>query len=313
MPQLPDDRDVVICECFARDGLQHETAIVPTDRKLELLALFTRVGFRRIEATSFAHPGRLPQFADAEEILERIPRAPGLAWKATCVNPKAVERARAARADGRGPEEISLVLSATDAHNRRNFNRSKAEQWNNVAEMAAMAVPAFDVVGTISCALGCPFEGAVDPAVVEADAARFLDLGVRRIALGDTTGLGTPPAVADLAGRVARRLPEAELIAHFHDTRGTAIANCVAAWQAGVRFFDSAFGGVGGHPASIRYGDGNTGNVATEDLVTLFEAMGVRTGLDLPLMMQAADLCEATLGRQLLAQVTRTRAHRPAD
>jgi hydroxymethylglutaryl-CoA lyase len=199
--------------------------------------------------------------------------------------------------------EISLLVSATEAHTQKNLNRTRAGQWANVEEMVAKAGGRFRMVGTVSVAFGCPFEGRVDPGVVAEDVARFASLGVANVALGDTTGLATPKSVAAMV----KRMPRAStLIAHFHDTRGTGLANYVAAYEAGVRFFDSSFGGVGGHPAKVKYGGGHTGNVCTEDLVNLFESMGVGTGIDLDGVIATADYCEQVLGRELHGRVTRS-------
>src|SRR5262249_30487189 len=158
--------------------------------------------------------------------------------------------------------------------------------------MARAASGRFRLIGTISVAFGCPFEGKVEPATVLDDVRRFAELGVAHVALGDTTGLATPHSAAALFEAMQRAPHAVTPIAHFHDTRGTALANCVAAFEAGVRFFDSAFGGIGGHPAQLVYGGGFTGNAATEDLVNLFEAMGVDTGIDLEALLVTAHRCE---------------------
>jgi hydroxymethylglutaryl-CoA lyase len=293
---------VTLCECFARDGLQHEPAFIPTDAKRALIERFAALGFPRIEATSYSNPKVVPQFADASALLQTLPRREGVHYKATCANPKAVERALADLDAGFGVNEISLLVSASEAHTRKNLNRTRDEQWANVEAMVRMAKGRFRLVGTVSVAFGCPFEGRVDPGVVAADVARFVALGVAHIALGDTTGLATPKSVKDMV----RRMPAgAALIAHFHDTRGTGLVNCVAAYAAGVRYFDSSFGGVGGHPAKVQYGGGYTGNVCTEDLVSLFESMGIDTGIDLDGLIAAAQFCEQVLGRELHGRVTR--------
>jgi hydroxymethylglutaryl-CoA lyase len=293
---------VTLCECFARDGLQHEPAFIPTDAKRALIERFAALGFPRIEATSYSNPKVVPQFADASALLQTLPRREGVHYKATCANPKAVERALADLDAGFGANEISLLVSASEAHTRKNLNRTRDEQWANVEAMVRMAKGRFRLVGTVSVAFGCPFEGRVDPGVVAADVARFVALGVAHIALGDTTGLATPKSVKDMV----RRMPAgAALIAHFHDTRGTGLVNCVAAYAAGVRYFDSSFGGVGGHPAKVQYGGGYTGNVCTEDLVSLFESMGIDTGIDLDGLIAAAQFCEQVLGRELHGRVTR--------
>ena len=297
---------VVICECFARDGLQHEPVSVSTVDKVAAIDAFTRACFRRIEATSYSHPARVPAFRDASEVLQVITRRPGVHYKATCPNPKAVSRAIADLDAGHGATELSLLVSATESHTERNLRTTRAAQWDAVAEMARLAGGRFRLVGVISVALGCPFEGAVDPAVVVADARRFADLGVELLSIGDTTGLATPSSVRRLFRRLAEEVDEITPVAHFHHTRGTGLANCMAALEAGCRYFDSAFGGVGGHPAQIQYGGGRTGNVATEDLVNLLESEGVATGLDLGAVMEASRLCERILGRELDSTVARS-------
>lgn len=297
--------EVIFCECLARDGLQHETQVIPADAKVAMLEQIADCGFRRIEITSFAHPKYIPQFADADAVLEGVRPRPGVLFKATCPNPQAVTRALAARERGRGPEEISFLTSASEGHTRKNLRRSREEQWANVAEMARLAGDAFTLVGTISVAFDCPFDGPTPPDRVIEDSRRFLELGVRRIAVADTVGSATPPRVRELVRLLREALPEATFIAHFHDSRGTGIANCVAALEAGLTYFDTAIGGTGGHPAGIAYGEGFTGNVCTEDLATLFEAMGVNTGLDMDRLREAGQAAEALLGRQLHAKTIR--------
>jgi hydroxymethylglutaryl-CoA lyase len=293
---------VTLCECFARDGLQHESAFVPTAMKRELVGRFAALGFPRVEATSYSNPKVVPQFADASELLKSLERRPGVHYKATCANLRAVERALADLEAGHGANEISLLVSATESHSQRNLNRSRADQWQNIEEMARAAKGRFRLIGTVSVAFGCPFEGRVDPGSVAEDLQRFHALGVEHVALGDTIGTATPGAVKSLFARAKDGTP----IAHFHDTRGTGLVNYIAAYDAGVRWFDSAFGGVGGHPAKVKYGDGHTGNVATEDLVNLFESMGIATGVDLDGLLATAELCERALGRELHGRVTRS-------
>ncbi len=297
---------VTICECFARDGLQHETASLATADKIEAIDRFTRAGFPRIEATSYSHPDRVPAFRDASEVLAGITRRDGVFYKATCPNLRAVRRAVTDLDAGHGANELSLLVSATSSHTERNLRTTRAAQWEAVADMVRAAAGRFRLVGVISVALGCPFEGAVDPGVVAADAARFARLGVELVAIGDTTGLATPGAVRRLFRRVLDEAPGVVPVAHFHDTRGTGLANCMAALESGCRHFDSAFGGVGGHPAQIQYGGGYTGNVATEDLVNLLEAEGLDTGLDRDAVLDAAAFCERLLGRELHGMVARS-------
>jgi hydroxymethylglutaryl-CoA lyase len=301
-PRAPE---VVICECFARDGLQHEAAIIPAEAKIAMIERIADCGFRRIEITSFAHPEHVPQFADAEVVLRGVQRRPGVMFKATCPNPLAVRRALVAQDGGWGPEEISLLVSASEGHTRKNLRRSRAEQWENVAEMAALGRDNFTMVGTISVAFDCPFDGPTDPERVLEDARRFAELGVTRIAIGDTIGSATPPRVRDLIGWLHGALPTATFIAHFHDSRGTGIANTLAAIEAGLTHADTALGGTGGHPAKITYGEGYTGNTCTEDLVTALAAMGFDTGLDLAGVRAAGLEAERLLGRTLHSRTVR--------
>jgi hydroxymethylglutaryl-CoA lyase len=297
--------DVIICECFARDGLQHEPAFVPTATKLGVIDAARAAGFPRIEASSYSNPARVPAFADVAEVMAGLVRTSDVAYKNTCPNPRAVERAIADLEAGHGADELSLLVSATESHSRRNLASSRADQWDRIAEMVRLAAGRFRLVGVVSVAFGCPFEGVVDPGVVAADVARFRELGVDVVSIGDTTGLATPPSVRSLFGRLIAENPGLPLVAHFHNTRGTGLVNAVAAYDAGIRHFDSALGGVGGHPAEISYGQGLTGNVCTEDLVSLFEAMGIDTGIDLDAMMVASAAAEAALGRPLYSMVAR--------
>jgi hydroxymethylglutaryl-CoA lyase len=296
--------EVTLCECFARDGLQHEPQFVPTSVKRALVERFAGLGFSRIEATSYSNPKVVPQFADASELLKSLERRPGVYYKATCANLKAVERAVADLQAGFGANEISLLVSASESHTQKNLNRTRAGQWQNIAEMVAAANGRFRLIGTISVAFGCPFEGRVDPAAVLSDVESFAELGVTHVALGDTTGMATPVTVKQMFTEVRKEtvIP----IAHFHDTRGTGLVNYVAAYDTGVRHFDCSFGGVGGHPAKVKYGGGHTGNVCTEDLVNLFESMGIDTGIDLDALLAAAEFCEQALGRELQGRVIRS-------
>jgi hydroxymethylglutaryl-CoA lyase len=303
---MSTNRDVVLCECFARDGLQHETIMLSAAQKVALISRFANIGFERVEATSYANPKVIPQFGDASEVLENLPREPGVFYKATCANVRAVERAVADHAQGFGANEISLLVSATDSHSLKNLARSRQDQWANIAEMVAAADGRFRLIGTISMAFGCPFEGQVNPDSVMKDAEHFAALGVRHVTLGDTTGVATPLTTRTLFKRMATELPKVQCIAHFHDTRGTGLVNYVAALDAGVRYFDCAFGGVGGHPVKVKYGGGHTGNVTTEDFVDLLENMGVRTGIDRNQLLAVASECEAVLDRELQGRVSRS-------
>tara|TARA_A100001391_G_scaffold37386_1_gene20534 strand:- start:33346 stop:34281 length:936 start_codon:yes stop_codon:yes gene_type:complete len=300
------ERDVILNECFARDGLQNEPDFVETAAKIALIDSFTSLGFRRIEATSYANPQRVPQFADASEVLAGMQRREGVLYKATCGNVRAVERANADFDSGLGANEISLLASASESHSKKNLNATKAEQWARIAAMVEAAGGRYSLIGSLSVAFACPFDGPISPEVVAQDCARFADLGVKTISLGDTIGAATPDRTETMFENLIAAHPDLTFVAHFHDTRGLGLANCLAAYRTGCRYFDSAFGGAGGHPVKIQYGNGYTGNVATEDLVNMFEAMGIRTGIDLGGLIDTARICEAAVGRELYGKVTRT-------
>ena len=294
---------VTLCECFARDGLQHEPGFVPTATKRALVERFAAIGFPRVEATSYSNPAVVPQFSDASVLLRSLSRSSGVSYKATCANTRSVQRAISDLDAGHGVNEISLLVSATESHSQKNLKRSRAEQWAGIEEMVCTAGGRFRLIGTVSVAFGCPFEGKVDSGSVAADVERFVSLGVEHVALGDTTGMATPGAVREMLAKItSKAIP----IAHFHDSRGTGLVNCIAAYEAGGRHFDSSFGGVGGHPARVQYGGGFTGNVCTEDLVGLFESMGIATGIDLDRLLATAEFCEQALGRELHGRITRS-------
>ncbi|HEX6296214.1 MAG TPA: hydroxymethylglutaryl-CoA lyase, partial [Burkholderiales bacterium] len=213
---------VTLCECFARDGLQHEPAFVPTATKRALVERFAGLGFRRVEATSYSNPKVVPQFADASELLRNLVRKPGISYKATCANVRAVERALADLDAGHGASEISLLVSASESHSQKNLNRSREAQWRNIEEMVAAAKGRFRLVGTVSVAFGCPFEGKIAIDTVLSDVEKFSALGVEHVALGDTIGAATPQAVKEVFSSLGNSCVP---IAHFHDTRGTGLVN----------------------------------------------------------------------------------------
>lgn len=297
--------DVDINECFARDGLQHESTFVDTDTKLDLLNGFAQSGFTRIEATSYSDPRRVPAFSDASTVLARLTRHPGVAFKATCPNIRAVERALNDYEAGYGAEEVSLLTSASNSHSLKNLRATREDQWQKTRTMAEMARDKFRVVGVVSVAFGCPFEGKIDKKVVLDDVSRFRELGADIVTIGDTTGLADPASAKSLFAQLAVEHGDFPIVAHFHDTRGAGLANALAAFEAGCRRFDTAMGGVGGHPAQIEYGSGETGNIVTEDTVNLFESMGVDTGLDLDEVMKMSEACENALSRRLGSKVSR--------
>lgn len=267
-----DSIQIVIEEQGLRDGFQSEKTVVPTSRKLEIVDALVAAGVRRIQVCSFVHPKRVPQMADAEELCRGLDRRPGVIYSGLVLNLKGVERAVAA-----GLEHVGASISASDTHSHKNTGMSLAEAQERYAEMVGAAkAEGLTVRGGLQCAFGCRFEGRIDPELVVDLAKRHLDLGVDELALADSTGMADPRSMQDLTGRVVELAADVPVILHLHDTEGKGLANALAAIQVGVRIFDTAFGGMGGCPF-IR---GATGNIATEDLVTMAHQMGLPTGID---------------------------------
>ncbi len=302
---------VVICECFARDGLQNEETFVSTDLKVRFIDAATEAGFPKIEAASYAHPKYLPQFADTEDVLKRIRRRPGVTYLGLVPNEKGLDRCLEHCQQGYGPDAVGTILSASEPHNQANVKRTIAESKAEIQAIGRRALEdGLRVIGGIATSFGCPIQGAVAFEAVADLASWYADLGVREILFGDTTGAANPVQVEAFFARMHERVPGAACIAHFHNTRGTALANCVAALRTGVTHFDASVGGVGGRP---RFTEGNypkimglTGNACTEDLAATFEEMGVRTGLDLDGLLDLGRLAEEILGRELHAHVVKT-------
>ena len=281
---------VSIREVAPRDGLQNEEPI-PTDHKVRLIDALSSTGVRRIEAVSFVHPKAIPQMADAAEVWARAWHNPDVRYSALIPNTRGAERALAA-----GFREIEVVVSASDTHNRRNLNRSTDESLDDITgliELIHAAGATVEVVGATS--FGCPFEGDIDPKRVASLVERVRADGADRIAFGDTTGMATPRRVRDLLSEVRPDL------LHFHNTRGTGLANVLTALELGITEFDASVGGIGGCP----YAPGASGNIATEELVHMLEDMGISTGIDLERLITVAELAEGLLGRTLPSGVLR--------
>jgi hydroxymethylglutaryl-CoA lyase len=293
---------VSLREVGPRDGLQNE-APVPTADKIALLDALGATGVRRIEAVSFVHPRAIPQMADADEVWAGAKRNPDVAYSALVPNVRGADRALAA-----GFTELEVVVSASDTHNRKNINRSTAESLDAVAELVGTVHSAAGTVEVIvSTSFGCPYEGEVpvDRVVSVVDAA--VSAGADRIAFGDTTGMGTPTRVTALVDAVRSRHADIPMLLHFHNTRGTALANVLAALQLGVTEFDASVGGLGGCP----YAPGASGNLASEELVHMLEDMGIETGVDLGALIEAARLAERIVGRELPSAVLRAGPRTP--
>ena len=283
-------------EVGPRDGLQNE-APVPTEAKVALIDALSTTGVGRIEAVSFVHPKAIPQMADADAVWSAIDRADDVRYSALVPNLRGAQRALDA-----GFREIEVVVSASDTHNRKNVNRSTEESLDDIAELLALAHGRGATCQVIvSTAWGCPYEGDVPVERVLAVAARALRDGADGISYGDTTGMATPARVTRLVGETRSAFPDAALNLHFHNTRGTGLANVLAALQLGVSDFDASIGGLGGCP----YAPGATGNIASEELVHMVEDMGVATGIDLDAMLAAAAEAERLVGRTLPSQVLR--------
>jgi hydroxymethylglutaryl-CoA lyase len=284
---------VSIREVGPRDGLQNEDP-VPTSAKVELLDALSGTGVRRIEAVSFVHPRAIPQMADADEVWAAAGRVPGVRYSALVPNSRGAQRALAA-----GFTEIEVVVSASDTHNRKNLNRSTAESLDDIASLIGDIHRAGGTAEVIvATSFGCPYEGDVAPGRVAAIVERVLADGADRVAFGDTTGMATPRRVRELLAAVPRRAP---ILLHFHNTRGTGLANILTAMELGVREFDASIGGLGGCP----YAPGASGNVATEEVVHMLHDMGVDTGIDLDALVAAAALAERIVGRTLPSGVLR--------
>jgi len=290
-----DDR-VRIYEVGPRDGLQNESRPIPLATKLRYLELLADAGLREIEATSFVAPSAIPQLADADELMATLPRRAGVRYPVLVPNERGLARAETA-----GVDALAVFTAASDAFTSRNIRMTVEESLAAFAPILARAGSlGWWRRGYVSTAFGCPYSGAVDPDRAVGVARRLLELGVDEICFGDTIGVGVPPQVRELTARaVDVGIPLERIAFHFHDTRGTAIANVAAAMAAGVRTFDASTGGIGGCP----YAPGAAGNLATEDLVYLLDAIGLDHGLSLDGVLVAARFIAAALGRPLATKV----------
>jgi len=278
--------EAIISDVAPRDGLQSIGPFVPTDSKVALIGRLHAAGIRRMEIGSFVSPRAVPQMADTGAVLDAVRGLPGLECTVLVPNRRGWEAARAAAA-----ERIGLFMSVTEAHNRANLNRSRAESFADLSAIAAEARDAgVKVRFNLSCAFHCPFEGVVPEAEALDWVERALALDpAMEIGIADTTGNAAPDQVGRIFAHAARAWPGTKLAFHGHDTYGLGVANVAAAWAEGCRVFDAAAGGLGGCP----FAPGATGNVATEDVAWMFRRMGVATGIDWPLLLAAADFAAA--------------------
>ncbi len=297
MAELPSS--VRIREVGPRDGFQNEPEEIATVDKVRLIDLLSGSGLSRIEVTSFVRPEVIPQLADAEEVLASVERRDGVSFSVLIPNERGLERALEMRDRF---DEINVFVSASETHNRKNVNRSIEESLAGLERTLATATGAgLRCEGVISTSFGCPYEGEVPPERVFGIAERLAAAGCEEIGFGDTTGMANPRQAHEFFAAARERLAGLELTAHFHNTRGQGLANALAALEEGVESFESSFGELGGCPVP----PGATGNVATEDLVSMLHEMGIETGVDLPRLIEAARAAQETLGRPLGAHVLR--------
>ncbi len=294
----PLPRRVSVYEVSPRDGLQNEKAVVPLEKKVELIDALVGAGLRKIEATSFVAKEWIAQLADADELVPRIAHhetSGGVSFSALVPNMRGFERAKAA-----GMREIAFFMSASETHNQKNTNKSIERSLETFAELLPAAKSTgIRVRAYLSTVWGCPYEGAVDPNRALAIGRRLAELGADVISLGDTIGCGTPAQTDAIAKLFVGALGADKLALHMHDTRGTALANILVGLGNGITEFDAAVGGLGGCP----YAPGAAGNIATEDLVYMLHGMGIETGIDLSKLIDVANLAERIVGRALPGKV----------
>jgi hydroxymethylglutaryl-CoA lyase len=297
MADLP--KSVRIREVGPRDGFQNEPETIDTAEKVRLIDLLSATGVGRIEITSFVRPDVIPQLADAAEVLLAVQRRPGVSFSVLIPNERGLERALGMRDRF---DEVSVFLSASETHNRHNVNRSVAESLAGLeATLATAGAAGLRREGVIATSFGCPYEGHVPPQRVFEIAERLAAAGCDEVGFGDTTGMANPRQVHEFFAAARERLAGVELTAHFHNTRGQGLANLVAALEEGVESFESSFGELGGCPVP----PGSTGNVGSEDVVSMLHEMGVETGIDLPRLIEASRAAQEVLGRPLGAHVLR--------
>ncbi len=292
MRTLPES--VKLVEVGPRDGLQNEKDTIPADIKIALVDRLTAAGFVNIEAASFVSPKWVPQMATSGEVMEKIVRKPGTIYSALVPNMKGLEAALAARAD-----EIVIFGAASEAFSQKNINCSIAESIARFREVAqATKDQGLRLRGSISCSLGCPYQGEVMPDAVADVASRLRDIGCDEIDVADTIGVGTATQVQRVFERVAREFPVHQLAGHFHDTYGQALTNIYAALEVGVSIFHASVAGLGGCP----YAKGATGNIATEDVLYLLNGLGIKTGIDLDAVVDAGQFISNHLGRKAVSR-----------
>lgn len=303
---MPIGSPLVACECWARDGLQSIPTVVPTAQKIEMLDRIVGAGFRKLEVTSFSHPKLLPQFADAVEVLRGITRRTDVSYVVLMPNAKGFDRLEICQKEGYGASEIILMISSSERHNLLNFRIPIDEAMREHAAIMARAhALGIRVIGCAGTVYGCPVRGDVSTAEVARVVRFYLEEGAQTIMLGDTTGVANPRLVRERIGELIAMFPGTEFIAHFHDTRGSGIANTLAALELGLRYVDCSIGAIGGQPATgaAKYSAGHTGNTCSEDLIAMLDEMGVATGIDIHKLIDAGRRAEEIVGRRLRSNI----------
>ena len=283
-------------EVVTRDGFQNESAFVPTDAKVALIDELSACGYAKIEVTSFTSAKAIPMLSDAEAVMGRIRRVPGVETTVLVPNVRGAERALESRAD-----ELNLVMSTSETHNLANLRMPREKSFAGLREVIDMARGQVPVNVSLSCCFGCPMEGDVPEAEVLRWADRFAELGVRGLTICDTTGMAHPAQVSRLTQALQQRFGSLQLTLHFHNTRGMGLANVLAAVQQGISRFDGSLGGLGGCP----YAPGATGNVCSEDAIHMLHAMGYDTGIDLPRLLAVARRLPDIVGHDVPGQVAK--------
>ena len=289
--------NIVIEEQGLRDGLQNEKRSVPTDKKLEIIGMVADAGVKRIQVTSFVHPKRVPQMADAEKICKGLDRSRDIIYSGLVLNTKGLERAAHS-----GLRHVAASISASDTHSRKNANASLAEARQRIAQMIkAGKKHGLMIRGELQCVFGCRFEGRIDPNVVYDMIKEQLDLGIDEVALADSTGMANPISIQEISGKVIELSEDKLVFLHLHDTEGKGLANALAAMQVGVAHFDTAFGGTGGCP----FIKGASGNISTEDMVFMSGQMGIETGIDIDKIAAISRSLEKYFSKQFSGKMHR--------
>jgi len=283
-------------DVVTRDGFQIEPNFIPTDDKVKLIDELSECGFAKIEVTSFTSPKAIPMLRDAEEVMGRIKRVPGVEYTVLVPNLRGAERALEAKAD-----EFNLVMSTSETHNLANLRMGREKSFAGLSEVIAFVERRTPINVSLSTAFGCPMEGDVPQSVVEAFAQRFAELGVRGLTICDTTGMANPDQVKRMCDALQKRFPNLQLTLHFHNTRGMGLANMLAAVQSGITRFDGSLGGLGGCP----YAPGASGNVSSEDAIHMLDAMGYDTGMNIPKLLQLAKELPQIVGHEVPGQVAK--------